>query len=288
MYLLLLVFGGLLGAAGVVLAGSGMSLRDGTFDGAILTPGIVAAAGGLLLIGLGAGLRTLQRIERTLAARPMPRALAIAESAKAAESVDTSREPARIPFAPKASHESQPGVASRDILGDKSSEAASGSDKTSSPVPASALAAIHDANAETSGQRSGKSGNGAAGVPTGLRLSANLRRASAGERQSEPSLDALWPKGPRPSRAVEGAPAPIAQNTGVTPTQSQQSTDAPNAPAPSSNPVSAGGVAVLKSGVVNGMPYTLYSDGSIEAQLPEGMLRFGSITELRNHIEQSA
>ena len=39
---------------------------------------------------------------------------------------------------------------------------------------------------------------------------------------------------------------------------------------------------------VNGMPYTLYSDGSIEAQLPEGTLRFGSITELRNHIEQSA
>jgi uncharacterized SAM-binding protein YcdF (DUF218 family) len=68
MYLLLLVFGGLLGAAGVILAGSGMSLRDGTFDAAILTPGIVAAAGGLLLIGLGAGLRTLQRIERSLAA----------------------------------------------------------------------------------------------------------------------------------------------------------------------------------------------------------------------------
>ena len=125
-------------------------------------------------------------------------------------------------------------------------------------------------------------------MPTALRPSANLRRASAGERQSEPSLDALWPKGPRPSRAVEGAPAPIAQTTGVTPTQSQQSANAPNAPAPSSNPVGAGGVAVLKSGVVNGMPYTLYSDGSIEAQLPEGMLRFGSITELRNHIEQSA
>ena len=37
-----------------------------------------------------------------------------------------------------------------------------------------------------------------------------------------------------------------------------------------------------------GVPYTLYSDGSIEAQLPEGTLRFGSITKLRNHIEQSA
>src|SRR5512135_3060443 len=104
MYLLLLVFGGLLGAAGVVLAASGMSLRDGTFDAAILTPGIVAAAGGLLLIGLGTGLRTLQRIERTLASRPLPQALPIAAGAKAAESVETPREPARIPFAPKVSH----------------------------------------------------------------------------------------------------------------------------------------------------------------------------------------
>jgi hypothetical protein len=47
-------------------------------------------------------------------------------------------------------------------------------------------------------------------------------------------------------------------------------------------------VSILKSGVVDGMAYTLYSDGSIEAQLPQGMLRFGSIAELRNHIEQSA
>jgi hypothetical protein len=290
MYLFLLVFGALLGAAGVVLAGSGMSLRDGTFDAAILTPGIVAAAGGLLLIGLGAGLRTLQRIERTLASRPMPRGLAIAESAKAAESVDTPREPARIPFAPKPSHESQPGVASRDVSADKSPEApAPGVDKISPPVPAIAIAAVHDANSETSGQRSGKSGNGAAEVRTGLRLSASLQRGSAGERQSEPALvDALWPKGPRPSRALEGAHAPIAQNTGVTPIQSQQGAGAPNAAVPSSNPDNTTGVSVLKSGVVNGMPYTLYSDGSIEAQLPEGTLRFGSITELRNHIEQSA
>jgi hypothetical protein len=36
------------------------------------------------------------------------------------------------------------------------------------------------------------------------------------------------------------------------------------------------------------MAYTLYSDGSIEAALPQGTLRFGSITELRNHIEQAS
>ena len=47
-------------------------------------------------------------------------------------------------------------------------------------------------------------------------------------------------------------------------------------------------VSVLRSGVVDGMTYALYSDGSIEAQLPEGILRFGSIAELRNYLGQSA
>jgi hypothetical protein len=45
-------------------------------------------------------------------------------------------------------------------------------------------------------------------------------------------------------------------------------------------------VTVLKSGVVDGMAYSLYSDGSIEAQLPEGTMRFGSIDELRTHLDQ--
>ena len=39
-------------------------------------------------------------------------------------------------------------------------------------------------------------------------------------------------------------------------------------------------------GVVDGMAYSLYSDGSIEAQMPEGMLRFASLDELRIHLDQ--
>jgi hypothetical protein len=268
MYLLLLIFGGLLGASGLVLAGLGISPRDGTFDAAMLTPGIVAAVGGLLLAGLGAGLRTLQRIERTLASRPVPRGLPIAETAKAHETVETPREPARIPFAPKPS------------------DGTAGADKTSTPVPVIAMAAVHDANAEAAAQHSGKSGNGATGVGTALRLPASLRRPS--ERQSEPALDALWPKGPRPSRSIEAAPRPIVPTPNAVPTQLQHSAEPPHAAASVTNADSAAAVSVLKSGIVNGMPYTLYSDGSIEAQLPEGTLRFGSITELRNHIERSA
>ncbi|MBI5262531.1 MAG: DUF308 domain-containing protein [Bradyrhizobium sp.] len=47
-------------------------------------------------------------------------------------------------------------------------------------------------------------------------------------------------------------------------------------------------VTVLKSGVVDGMAYSLYSDGSIEAQMPEGMMRFASIDELRAHLDQKS
>ena len=47
-------------------------------------------------------------------------------------------------------------------------------------------------------------------------------------------------------------------------------------------------VAILKSGVVDGMSYTLYVDGSIEAELPQGTLRFASINELRSHLEKTS
>jgi len=47
-------------------------------------------------------------------------------------------------------------------------------------------------------------------------------------------------------------------------------------------------VAILKSGVVDGMSYTLYVDGSIEAELSDGKLRFASINELRSYLEKNS
>jgi hypothetical protein len=61
---------------------------------------------------------------------------------------------------------------------------------------------------------------------------------------------------------------------------------APERPAPSVRSEEPDPVTVLKSGVVDGMAYSLYSDGSIEAQMPEGMMRFASIDELRLHLDQ--
>ena len=45
-------------------------------------------------------------------------------------------------------------------------------------------------------------------------------------------------------------------------------------------------ISILKSGVIDGMAYTLYTDGSIEAQLPQGTMHFASIEDLRLHLER--
>jgi hypothetical protein len=43
-------------------------------------------------------------------------------------------------------------------------------------------------------------------------------------------------------------------------------------------------VQIFKSGVIDGMAYTLYTDGSIEAELAQGTVKFSSIDELRAYL----
>jgi len=89
------------------------------------------------------------------------------------------------------------------------------------------------------------------------------------------NFDDAWPKADR------GKPGEVPpRRTARTPSTFNEATGsaAPREEAPQ--------VTVLKSGVVDGMAYSLYSDGSIEAQMPEGMMRFASIDELRSHLDQ--
>jgi hypothetical protein len=98
------------------------------------------------------------------------------------------------------------------------------------------------------------------------------------------SFDDAWPK---PDRMRPAEPPPVARRP--PPAQRSPSTFAEPAPPPAPQPAPAieqAQVTVLKSGVVDGMAYSLYSDGSIEAQMPEGMMRFASIDELRAHLDQ--
>jgi hypothetical protein len=113
-------------------------------------------------------------------------------------------------------------------------------------------------------------------------------------RPDRPSFDDLWPAQSRPaepSRAesiprVNGpAPEPELEpkvEAGM-PHEPAQATAPEAPPDPEGQPV-----PILKSGVVDGMGYTLYVDGSIEAELPDGTLRFASINELRAHLERNS
>jgi hypothetical protein len=111
---------------------------------------------------------------------------------------------------------------------------------------------------------------------------------SKGARPGQPeSFDALWPKrpgkggAPQPRQPGAERPAPSERPPAAEqPAPPMAAAPAPRAEAPRS-------VGILKSGVVDGMAYTLYADGSIEAQLPQGTVRFGSIAELRAHIENN-
>jgi hypothetical protein len=112
--------------------------------------------------------------------------------------------------------------------------------------------------------------------------------AAAASKSSEvPSatFENAWPQ-------LERAPsvdAPSQRRNGRTPSTFAETaagesgtTDRP----PTAGSEDQPGVTVLKSGIVDGMAYSLYSDGSIEAQMPEGMMRFASIDELRAHLDQ--
>ena len=91
------------------------------------------------------------------------------------------------------------------------------------------------------------------------------------------SFDKAWSKA---ERAKPGE-APVPRRGNRTPPVPETNGGPPR---PEDQPA----VTVLKSGIVDGMAYSLYSDGSIEAQMPEGMMRFASIDELRTHLDQRA
>jgi hypothetical protein len=92
------------------------------------------------------------------------------------------------------------------------------------------------------------------------------------------AFDDAWPKSER-ARPID-APAP--RRAPRSPSTFTDTAAPRQAPVVEDQPP----VTVLKSGVVDGMAYSLYSDGSIEAQMPEGMMRFASIDELRAHLDQ--
>ena len=102
--------------------------------------------------------------------------------------------------------------------------------------------------------------------PEAIPFALNRQRPKAEPIKPDQTVmfDTLWPR--RRAGAVNAATAaamPAAKaEPGFQP-----------APADDAATAEPAALSVLKSGVVEGMAYALYTDGSIEAQLPQGLLR---------------
>ncbi|MCW5682942.1 MAG: hypothetical protein KIT85_01010 [Pseudolabrys sp.] len=116
---------------------------------------------------------------------------------------------------------------------------------------------------------------------------------STGEGRSaaQEGFDSIWDRDARPATAAPEEPraeAPEFIRRIKSPAEPRHDARLESGfeprPEPSLEPRSA---PILKSGVVDGMGYTLYVDGSIEAELPQGTVRFASIAELREHLEKN-
>ncbi len=299
MYAFLLALGAVVTAAGLALLASGVSVQQHTFDAANLTPGVVAVIGGCILIGLAFVVRALLHVERALMQRPMPRTSRPGETATSAASAERPSETARIPFPPKPKSVPHPAsisaAATENAVLERLRERMPAMERLDnaplveesdvSLLPKSP-ARPEEESAEIGYASAASRANGAAHPRTAPRIGLSGRSLRRPQPPKRTIFDSLWPKAPAPVTETRGAAGAAAVSSAAAPA-SPPAEDSRYAlqPAPPSSPLPPG-VSILKSGVVEGMAYTLYSDGSIEAQLPQGTLRFGSITELRNHIEQ--
>ena len=328
MYLVLFAVGLLVIAAGFLTIGFGIPINAFSLGNTLIVAGTVAVVGGFVVIGLAAALRQLNRIGEALNSRPVARlAPSPVHATEAADSLvpPTARiaPPARTPPQPPEAvmpRPSEPRPAAEPRFPAAASERPGPLDwlrakpKTmdAPPLAAEAPAGVPDEAPPSprEPQRPMFSPPPYAASPVSAPPAEPKpwlpTRASAPEpmpkQETPPSrsetvaratppvdpdagrpaakdaglFDVVWPDAR--SRPMSAEPA----KREPTPRPREESRIEPRAePAPER-------VAILKSGVIDGMAYTLYADGSIEAELPQGTVKFASVDALRAHLEKSA
>ena len=273
--------------AGLLAIGFGIPVKEFSFGNTLILTGVIGVCTGAIMLGLWMAVRELQNIARRLgggvalppgeaAVRPvLPPGLSREpgdasfpfnqEAAQPAGGAEPATPPSPPPWQDEAATRERP-------RGDLPPE----------PEPAEAAAAAKPKrnllfSSTSRKERERAQARTSEPLPPDL-LSPDLRPnppavpPEPAEAPPPPSFDDAWPK-PERSRPAEVPPQ----------RRVPRATESNGAPARGGEQPA---VTVLKSGVVDGMAYSLYSDGSIEAQMPEGMMRFASIDELRSHLDQ--
>jgi hypothetical protein len=270
--------------AGLAVIGYAVPFKEFSFGNTLILSGVIAACTGLIMLGLWVTTRELQNVARRLGG-----------GISIAPQTGLALEPSLAPAVPRGPGDTGGALFSRD---QPPGEIFSGAEPPPWPADAAApeMPPLPPEAAPPKPKRN-------------LMFSTSSRkeRERAMARTSEPLAPDLLSSDLRPSPSASPPPAPEAAKPqpatfedawpkpergrpgeappprrGRTPSAYADANGAAAAPPREAAPQ----VTVLKSGVVDGMAYSLYSDGSIEAQMPEGMMRFASIDELRAHLDQ--
>jgi hypothetical protein len=267
--------------AGLVTVGLGIRL-DLSFGNTLILAGAVVACTGAILLGLWMVVRELKNLARQYLGSGIPLGSRAGDTQAALTATlgDQAPEDAGLLFG-----RDQPAVQN---AGGADSAAKSGSppwreghgDAIAAPEPAAPAPKPRRNLLFSSSSRKERERAQARVIdPATLDIPPAMPVASPAAELQPASFDDAWPK---PDRSRTSDTPRRSGRAPSTFTESGAGTAARERPRDEDQP----GVTVLKSGVVDGMAYSLYSDGSIEAQMPEGMMRFASIDELRLHLDQ--
>ncbi|WP_312010351.1 YgaP family membrane protein [Bradyrhizobium cenepequi] len=279
--------------AGLLAIGYGIQYKEFSVGSTLILSGVFGFCTGLIMFGLWLNVRELRnlarRLESGMPAEPRPefplspvapRAAAASESrfpfrrdqSAAEDSGAAATAPGATP--PPWYHE----AAARDRVRNEMPPVAESSEATPA-APKRRNLMFSSTRKERERARGGESLTPDMASPD-LRSNPPAPDAESGEAP-QVNFDDTWPRSER-QRPSDLPP----RRAPRTPLTSGESPGAPAADRRPPQPQEQPPVTVLKSGVVDGMAYSLYSDGSIEAQMPEGMMRFASIDELRAHLDQ--
>jgi hypothetical protein len=280
--------------AGLLAIGYGISVKEFSVGNTLIQSGVIGVCTGVLMFGFWMAVRELRSIAQRLGTDvPLSRgevtvrpALPLggdggflsnrdqqaAENAAGSESAAASTSPPTLPSAAPWQDETP----SRDRLRDAPPEA-----EPAEAAPAAKPKRNLLFSTTSRKERERAQARTSEPLPPDL-LSPDLRPNPPAAPPPEPaepqpaSFDDAWPKS---DRTRPGDVPPQRQSP---PFRTPSTFNEANGTARKDEQPA---VTVLKSGVVDGMAYSLYSDGSIEAQMPEGMMRFASIDELRSHLD---
>jgi hypothetical protein len=275
MSVLLFIVGALAVVLGVGMVAYGVPVQEFSFGNTLIVAGTTLATGGLIMIAIGIAVRELRRIGEALASRT--------PAGRPVEMFEPRTTPSGVPFAPRSG---SPGTTSP-------SSAPMPSAPSDEPAAAPMLRNPESPEPHEIKEYEEISLSPPEPVPapvTQPEPSPPVHEPKIAKKRPEPLPEPPWRASPPPERQPEWPPTsfeamwPAPSRGPVEESKPEPDREMAQAAPAETQPQRDPEVAILKSGVVDGMGYTLYVDGSIEAELPQGTLRFASINELREHL----